>query len=149
MKKKKVLFIGLFSLLVFTSCSINDSPNPDPRIRVPHWHLIKTTGGIAGVDHEFPLETVIWTFDDANSKLMVVNKNTDDTKQDAFDAGTYPFSIKKVDDKTFLIINEDEFGEFEIDDKKRLIINQNNLSEGTGADGFVYTFHRTIEIITP
>ena len=149
---KKYLLITLSSLFILTGCSINNNnpdPDPDPQIRIIHWNLVKTTGGIAGVNDSFPLETIIWTFDEVNLKLKVENNNTDDTKQDALDSGTYDYSVKtvtEVKEKKFLNITGDEFGGFTVT-TNQLVIDQNDMSEGSGADGFIYTFKKTIEVV--
>ena len=140
---RKYFLTAISCLLLLTACSV-DNGNPDPQIVITHWNLIKTTGGVAGVNHTFPLRTVVWTFDDINLKLTVVNNNTEDTKQDALDSGTYDYSVTKKDDKTYLHISENEFGGFEIT-SSQLVIDQNDLSQGSGADGFVYTFQKTVE----
>ena len=140
---KKCFLTAIFSVLLLTGCSV-DNNNPTPQVVIAHWNLIKTTGGVAGVNHTFPLKTVIWTFDEANLKLTVVNNNTDDTKQDALDSGTYDYSVTKNNDDTYLSISENEFGGFKIT-SSQLVIDQNDLSQGSGADGFVYTFQKTLE----
>lgn len=144
----KTYFLTVVScLLLLTSCSVDDNTNiPDPQIVIVHWNLIKTTGGIAGVNDEFPIETVIWTFNETDLKITVVNNNTDDTKQDALDSGTYDYTVTNNSGETYLNIDESEFGGFEVTNTE-LVINQNDLSQGSGADGFVYTFEKTIEVV--
>ncbi|MDD7887747.1 hypothetical protein [Flavivirga sp. 57AJ16] len=141
---KKYFLTVIFGLLLLTGCSTDD--NNTPQVIITHWNLIKTTGGIAGVNDTFPLKTVIWTFDEVNLKLTIVNNNTDDTKQDALDSGTYAYSVTEKNNKTYINISTNEFGGFETT-SNQLVIDQNDLSEGSGADGFVYTFQRTTEVV--
>ncbi|MDO5989792.1 hypothetical protein Q4Q39_20510 [Flavivirga amylovorans] len=142
---KKYFLIVLSSLFLFTSCSV-DNNNPEPQTVIAQWNLIKTTGGIAGVNDEFSLKTIVWVFNEVDFEIEVENKNTDDTKQDALDSGTYSYSVKNVEGKSFLTIDGDEIGRYTITGNK-LVIDQNDQSEGSGADGFVYTFERTIQVV--
>ncbi len=144
--KKHFLTIFL-SILILTSCSIkNDTQLPDPQTVIIHWNLTKTTGGIGGVNDEFTLGTVVWTFDEIDLKITVENNNTDDTKQDALDSGTYDYSVTEAGGKTFINIVGNEFGRFAVSNNT-LVIDQNELSQGSGADGFLYTFQKTVEVV--
>ncbi|WP_303319083.1 hypothetical protein Q4Q34_00155 [Flavivirga abyssicola] len=145
---KKYFATIIFSLLLLTACSVkNDINIPEPQTVIAHWNLVRTTGGLAGVDDSFPLETVVWTFNEVDFEIEIENNNTDDTKQDALDSGTYAYSVTEANGDTFLSIDGVEFGSFTISSAAVLTIDQNNLSDGSGADGFIYTFERTLEII--
>jgi len=137
------LFIALFSLLAFTNCSTDT--NETPKAYVTYWHLVKVSGGIAGVNTIFEKDAIVWHFNDATSKLTVKNKNTNETIEDGLDTGNYTFSITEVGSDKFLNINSNEFGGFTLT-QTALVIDQNKISNGTGADGFVYTFKLVVAI---
>ncbi|NMH86429.1 LptM family lipoprotein [Flavivirga algicola] len=143
----KKFFLAMLSIITLTGCSIkSDTQLPDPQTVIIHWNLTKITGGVAGVNEEFTLNTIVWTFGVSDLKLTVENNNTDDTKQDGLDSGTYDYSITETSGKSFLNIGSNEFGRFTVTNNT-LVIDQNELSQGSGTDGFVYTFQKTIEVI--
>lgn len=142
MKKSALLILSC--IFIFSSCSTNDTP-VDNRKVIYLWHLVKVTGGVSGVDEAFDLETIVWTFNEETKKLVVENNNVDDTREDALDSGTYDFGVLDVDGKAYITINDIEFGNFVVS-QNTLIIDQNIMSTGNGADGFVYSFQRTILI---
>ncbi|WP_341216496.1 hypothetical protein [uncultured Wocania sp.] len=143
MKKSVILILSCF--FIFSSCS-NDEDPIDPQKIKYLWHLVKVTGGVAGIDEEFNLETIVWAFNDANKTLVVENNNDDDTIEDGLDSGTYEYSVLDLDGKSYLTVNNNELGSFEIS-QSALVINQNIMSTGDGADGFIYTFQRTILLV--
>ncbi len=144
---RKHFLTVLFSVIILTSCSVkNDTQLPDPQIIIVHWNLVEVTGGVVGADHTFPLETIVWDFNEIDLKLTVTNNNADDTKEDALTSGTYPYSVTNANGKTYLSITGNEFGRFVVTANK-LVIDQNDLSQGSGADGYIYTFEKTEEIV--
>lgn len=148
MKIKSIIpFICLF---ILSSCSLNTNNdlNEDPKqTKIFQWHLTHVSGGIAGVDVDYELETIIWVFNvdlNGNGTLKVENHNTEDTLQDGLDSGTYKISMNVDDVKTYLFLETNEFGEIITPTEHDLIINQNNMIDGSGADGFIYTFKRKV-----
>ena len=107
--------------------------------------MINVTGGVAGVNETYSLDTIVWAFNDATKTLVVENNNDDDTKEDALDSGTYDFDVLDTNGKTYITIDNTEFGNFVVS-QNTLLIDQNIMSTGSGADGFVYTFQRIILI---
>ncbi|WOD43820.1 hypothetical protein [Hwangdonia lutea] len=143
---KKSIIIVLSCFFMFSSCSTSENPIDPQKVKYL-WHLVNVSGGVAGVNETFSLDTIVWAFNDADKTLVVENNNDDDTIEDALDSGIYDFDvIEGASGKTFLTINETEFGNFEIS-QSALTINQNITTTGTGSDGFIYTFQRTIELI--
>ncbi len=140
--------IVLSCLFVLAGCSTNSTVDvPTQSFEIIRWNLIKTTGGIAGVNYEFSLKTVVWTFDINKQQVNVVNSNTDTTKQDALATGTYPYEEIESKGNKFLNIDGNTFGKFTFTSNDQLIIDQNERPEGTGADGFVFTFQKVVEIV--
>ena len=91
---KRNFFIALSFLFILSNCSLNDNDTNDNFEQFTlTWHLISTTGGIAGINDQFNLDTVVWIFDEPTETLTIENNNTDDTKQDLLDSGTYQFSF--------------------------------------------------------
>lgn len=144
---KRNFLIAFSFLFILTSCSLNDANNNDEaqEVILSFWHLRETSGGFAGVNDQFELDTVVWFFDETNGTVTIENNNTDDTKQDALDSGTYTYSIITGDIGLFIIVDGNELGEITID-QTNFVIDQNNTSGGVAADGFVYTFQRVNEV---
>ncbi|MFV9550559.1 hypothetical protein [Algibacter sp. PT7-4] len=136
---KKNILIILSCILIMTSCSLNDNDNATPQEIKYLWHLVKVTGGIAGVNEQFETNVITWSFNNETETLVVNNKNTDDSIEDSLDSGTYSFSVLEENNTTYLIIDDIELGSFEVSGNI-LTINQNNTSTGNGTDGFIYTF---------
>lgn len=139
MKNKFLIIISLMT--IFTNCSLNDTNDNDPIIIKTLWNLTNVSGGIAGVNNDFDLGTIIWTFSADNSTLTVINNNTDDTIEDGLDSGTYPYTIETIGDNSFLTLADNEYGKLTVSETE-LVIDQNITSTGTGADGFIFTFKR-------
>lgn len=138
---KYSLLIALFSLFTFTNCSLgNDSNNGTDITYKTYWHLINVTGGLAGIDDDFDFDEIIWHFDDDNAKLVIENNNTDDSKEDGFNSGTYTYSTTEEGINSFLFIDAAEFGSYIFTSDNEFIIDQNLTTDGDAADGFEYTF---------
>lgn len=142
---KKNILIVTCSIFAFLNCSVNNDRSINSDNVKYLWHLINVSGGIAGIDEQFELGTIVWEFNEDTSTLTVTNNNENSNVENGLDTGTYEFSVLNVDNKTYLVINSNEIGSFEIS-QNILTINQNEMSNGTGADGFIYTFQ--VEIIT-
>lgn len=142
---KRHLFLAFLGLLFFTNCSVDNDSNDTPKVYVTYWHLTNVSGGFAGVDTNFSMDKVVWHFNDATGKLTIKNTNTDETLEDGFHTGSYPFSVSEFGGDKFLNINSNEFGGFTLT-QTHLVIDQNKLSNGSGTDGFIYTFKRVTVI---
>ncbi|WP_142783187.1 hypothetical protein [Changchengzhania lutea] len=136
---KRLFFITISCFFILTNCSLNDDSSTPPQQYDSLWHLTNVSGGISGVDEDYAVETIIWSFDDATLKLTVNNNNQDDSLEDGLDSDTYDFSILETDGKSYLLIDGNELGEL-IFSQTGMIIDGNKLSTGVGADGFIYTF---------
>ncbi len=132
------LLLVLCSALILTNCSVGNDTNEQQNYK-RIWHLINVSGGISGVNENFQLETITWSFNETTSKLTVVNNNQDDAIQDGLDSGTYDYSILNEGGQSYISIGTSEFGEV-IFSQNGMQIDGNKLSTGTGADGFIYSF---------
>lgn len=143
--KRKFLACAVI-LLTLISCSLSNDNNDGPtEIVITNWNLINVTGGIAGVDHNFEIGEIIWFFDEINDVLSVTNNNPDDSLEDGLDTGNYHLLFQIIDDKIYMFVEFNEFGELIISgiDNEDMTIDQNSLSTGQGSDGFIYTFKKT------
>jgi hypothetical protein len=140
--KTQLLFI-LCSFFILTNCSTNSTPATDPLEVQIKWSLINVSGGFSGVNKQFELETIIWHFNEETSSLTVINANEDESIEDGLNSGIYTFYVLNTNDKSFLIVDNNEFGNLVIDTES-LTINQNITSEGDGADRYLYEFQRII-----
>jgi hypothetical protein len=125
-------------IVVLTSCSISSDDNT-PQIIRNEWHLKNVSGGIDGVNDDFAFSEVIWAFNETLSTLTVTNNNTDGSKEDGLDSGNYTYSLIEEGNNTFLVVDDHEIGSLTLP-TNQLIIDENLTSNGTGADGFIYTF---------
>jgi len=139
---KPYLFILVISFLSLTNCSIGNNDNTQPQVVEVYWNLINVTGGVAGVNEDYALGTIIWRFNEASGVLSVENNNTDDTKQDGLDSGNYSYSILDDNGNMFLVVDSNEIGRLTIT-ANEFVLNENETSQGSGADGFIYTFRKT------
>jgi hypothetical protein len=143
MKYYLIILLFVFGL---SSCSLNDDVNDtaiDPIEKV-EWHLLLTTGGISGVNDQFNLQTVIWSFNEITSTLIVENNNDDDTKQDFLDSGTYTYNIVTENGLGYITINDSEVGRIFFKSLNQMVIDENQLPDGSGADGFIYNFTKVL-----
>ncbi|MGE5944033.1 MAG: hypothetical protein ACM31G_06815 [Flavobacteriales bacterium] len=143
---KYYLIIACISFFTLTNCSLNDVNNDDiPQVTRILWHLKNVSGGVDGVDNDFPTNKIVWEFNNATLKLTVSNTNTDTSIEDGLDSGTYTYSINEVGSDAYISINSNEVGKITITESgNKLTINQNLKSTGSGADGYIYTFDKSI-----
>tara|TARA_R110002049_G_scaffold85844_6_gene218287 strand:+ start:14442 stop:14876 length:435 start_codon:yes stop_codon:yes gene_type:complete len=141
---KRNFLITFSFLFILTNCSIDNKDENAQQVALSFWYLINTSGGLAGVDDQFELDTVVWFFDEINGTVTVENNNTEETKQDGLDSGTYPFSILTDGGEDFIIIDGNELGKILIN-QTNFVIDQNKTSQGDLADGFIYTFQRVAQ----
>ncbi|WP_242135540.1 hypothetical protein [Aestuariivivens marinum] len=141
--KKNIIFL-LAIVLSVTSCSLKNDTDQDQQTYKSLWHLINVSGGVSGVNDSFSLGTIVWSFNETTLKLTIENDNTDDTKQDGWDSGTYDYLLDQTDSRDFLTISGTEVGELIFTSENTMIINENEKSTGTAADGLIYTLQRTL-----
>ncbi|WP_242206371.1 hypothetical protein [Aestuariivivens insulae] len=142
--KKSIIYLLAIILGITTSCSVNSDDNQDLQNYKSLWHLRNVSGGVSGVNDDFELETIVWSFDETTATLTVENNNTDDTKEDALDSGTYSYSLAQVASRNYLSIDGTEVGELTFSSQNTMVIDENELSTGSASDGFKYTFQRTL-----
>ncbi|GAB4232992.1 MAG: hypothetical protein Tsb0034_06040 [Ekhidna sp.] len=95
------------------------------------WHLMNVSGGLAGIDDRFEKEEIVWDFNE--KKVEIKNTNTDETKQDIFESGTYTYGITKEFEGYHLQIDDNNLGLITFLSTDSLIIDQRAV------DGFKYT----------
>jgi hypothetical protein len=132
--QKIMMFIFLSLLVITASCSdTNDDIND---LLDGEWHVANINGGLAGINDEYIHGTIIWSFDSQTSKLTVTNNNTANTLYDGLESEEYPYSILTKNEVLYLLIDGQEFGGITLS-QNELMLNQNELSTGSGADGFI------------
>ncbi|SFZ95093.1 hypothetical protein SAMN05428642_10717 [Flaviramulus basaltis] len=141
---KYYTLILLISFITFTNCSINNNDNDTtPIVIITYWSLDNVSGGVAGIDEDFSENTVKWIFNETTSTLNVENNNDNDTKPDGLDSGNYNYSVLQKGSNLFLIVGSNEIGRFTVS-QNQLVINENETSNGTLADGYIYTFKKIV-----
>ncbi len=100
------------------------------------WNLINVNGGLAGIDDAFDKGQIEWIFN--ASDVQVINKNTDKEKQDAFESGTYPYSVIDEGNQSYwsLQVNEINLGAITFLSQEKLVVDQRAV------DGFQYIFEK-------
>ncbi|MBJ6367341.1 hypothetical protein [Snuella sedimenti] len=144
---KRTFLIALSCVFLLTSCSVNTNDENNNQVVRYLWHIVNVTGGISGVDEQFSLDTIVWVFDELNGKLSVTNSNDDPEKEDGLDTGVYDFSIETIGGNTYLVVDDIEIGGITFPSLEEMILNENETSTGQGADGFIYSFQRTVEVV--
>ena len=132
----------LLSLITLFSCSKDDNDGYVPNTSIINdWTLVKSTGTINGINHEFTYGTIVWKFN-YNNTVNIINNNLDETLQSGFSTGTYPYTVLNNTNNTSclqqIIINTNS--EF-----KCVIISDNlmQINEG-GEDGINYYFEKVM-----
>lgn len=137
---KNFTMISLVFIMTFFSCSDNDDKSYTPNESIIHsWTLIKSSGTIAGITHEFPYGTIVWTFNIDNT-VTIKNNNTTENLQSGMPSGTYSFVINPNQtsascEKKITINTNEEFLCLAIADT------QMDINQGV-ADGINYHFER-------
>lgn len=93
---KNLKLLSLFALLILLGCNGDDDNRNDITLS-GEWKLIEVNGTIAGIRHLFVPGIIKWNFNTSNHTFTVVNNNTDETKQDVLESGTYTYSIEGND----------------------------------------------------
>lgn len=97
------------------------------------WSLVNVNGGLLGTNSNFKKETIVWNF--GNSKVIVINKNTDQTLADSFATGQYDYMVQDQNEGEVLIIEEQNLGLIQLDGNL-LTVDQRPV------DGFQLVFSR-------
>lgn len=133
MKSLKIL-IAILLVATIASCSSDDDNNVQ-LTQINSWNLARVTGGFAGVDQTFPEGLIVWTFNGDTDTVVVVNNNTDNTLNDFFDSGTYPYTIENDGTNDVISIDGIDFGVISETENELLLDHQVD-------DGFTVTFTR-------
>lgn len=141
---KNYLIVACISFFALTNCSLDSDNNSQPQVTRVLWNLKNVSGGVAGVNNDFTSGKIVWEFNTATSTVTVSNTNNTDV-EDGLSTGTYSFSVTKVGNIEYLTISSNEVGSLKFTTNDTvLIINQNEKSTGTGTDGYIYTFDKSI-----
>ena len=138
---KHLIVFSLTFFFILTNCQNDDNNSDNTDILNGQWNLINISGGIAGNNIDFENRLIFWSFNSENSTLTITNNNSDSTINDGLDSGTYSYSIQNSNGKSFLFINNSEFGNITVLDGE-LLINQNIFTNANGADGFILKLNK-------
>lgn len=137
------LIVFIFSCFTLVNCC-NDEDNSTQETPQNHaihgsWNLTNVSGGFVGIDIDYTLGEVIYTFNDTNQQLHIENNILTTGPEDIYaglDSGTYTYEIENNGETEMLYINQTLKG--------TILIFENTLSidEDISADGFLYTFNR-------
>lgn len=132
MEIRSILFV--FGLLFIFGCN-NDQLEPSQQI-YGHWNLINKSGGLAGINCTYELNEQTWTFEE---RVVTIVDHTNNTGAlcESFFEGAYSYTVQEIENKQFLLLEEDNLGRIVIANNE-LTIDQNAL----GTDGFVHRFKR-------
>ena len=125
---KNLKMLGLFAFLALFSCTDDDDTTYVPNASIINeWTLVKATGTIAGITHDFTNGTIIWKFN-PNNTVTVTNNNTNENLQSGFPTGTYNYTVNDnpatASCQKNITINLEEFGCIAVYDSQ-MDINQN------------------------
>jgi hypothetical protein len=141
MKKIKLFFLVLSALLLAGCSNDNDSggQTDDPMI-ADTWKLLAVHGGIGGIIHEFPENSVTFDFNTTAHTVAVVNNSPDGTSYGVPATGTYDYeyvtntSTPELCAET-IIIGTDDYGCAFVEGDALSLTQQY-------ADGYAYEFSR-------
>ena len=141
MKFKNILLSIFICLTIFASCN-NDNDNQnetDEHAIHGTWNLSNVTGGFVGIDIDYNLGEVVWTFNDTNNQLTIENNIMTTGPEDIYaglDSGNYTYEIQELADAEVLYIDGNMRGVISISNTTLTI------DDGVAADGFLTTFER-------
>lgn len=137
MKAKFTILISVL-FLVITSCDNDDTNSSEAQTIDGSWSLTHVQGGFAGVDDTYESGVIVWTFNDNDQSLLVVNNNPEDAIYDGLESGSYTYTISELNDEdSYLVVNSTlNLGKITLDNNTLI------LDDNPGADGFLLTLVR-------
>jgi len=108
--------VFVVSLLLLSSVSGCYSDHNDSRSTYGlegHWNLTHIGGGISGMDISIDPGIIIWTFDEHNGIVTIVNNSENDY---SFPSGTYDYQIEPNGEYISITINGVTYGSIVISD---------------------------------
>lgn len=130
---KKVTFI-LISIFFISGCTSDNS-----MMVTEKFSLINVSGGFAGINENFNAGEITWTFNKQNETLSI--KKNIQNGISGLNEGTYSYSFQNINNKRYIYLNNSEIGSV-INEADKMVINENELSTGTGADGFIFQLEK-------
>ncbi|WP_310556142.1 hypothetical protein [Flavobacterium sp.] len=88
--------IYLFLISILSSCNDNNDTNNNTPAPINAsvngtWKLIKVSGMLSGIEHNFAPGIITWTFDESSQKVTVVNTNANSNLDDVLESGIYSY----------------------------------------------------------
>ena len=125
---KPLMMFYLFLSLIL-ACTKSDTPAEEIS---GSWNLVKVRGTIAGIEQDYPIGDIIWTFDNGN---IIVRNNYTGQWNVSMTSGTYPYTID-TSKNNLLEVKSEYFGNYDI--KKDTL----NITQSLISDGIDFTFIR-------
>jgi hypothetical protein len=136
--KSRILIFAVITSIFFTDCNKDDSCNCiESHPIVGTWNLINVNGGLIGIDIDYTIGEVKWTFDDGSQELTIENNILTTGPEDIYaglDSGIYNYEIQEIGDTEKLFIDGNERGTILIMDNSLII------DDGVALDGFFSVF---------
>ena len=149
MKNRTLTLFLTLGIIAFTSCN-NDDDSSQIETLNGTWNLVESTS-FNSVNYDYEEILVTYTFNSNNSSLIVVNNAIETTdlspKPSGRLGGEYSYNIFENDGKTYLIVQNQNFGEVELgriifDQENSLTLNQTEISSGIEISDFIMNFER-------
>ena len=110
--KTIVLFLSLLFVTSLTGCFSDHYDSNDNYGLEGPWNLTHISGGVSGMNISFEPGVILWTFDEDNKMVTIVNTSEDGYS--AFESGTYSYSVERVGGNISITIDAMTFGSVEI-----------------------------------
>lgn len=135
-----LLFAGALSL---ASCSGDDTKDttPDNTPVTGTWSLVKVTGSIAGVTHEFEQGEVTWKFEENIEMIRITNTNDNTAKYSGPESGHYDYQYVANENTPQDCPVNLEVGSF-LNMGCKEVDGNTMIFTQTEADGYVFTFKK-------
>lgn len=92
---KKILSLSIIFMLCIAGCQLDDDDAViynEPA--EGSWSLINVSGTLAGLDQDIEAGVVVWTFNETDGTVTVVNNNTDNEIETFFETGIYSYVLQ-------------------------------------------------------
>ena len=134
---KAYIYLFVFSLFVLSCSNDDDQVSTNEPTLQGEWSLVNVSGGLAGVDDDFPAGLITWDFNLETQELTVINTNVELVIYDGLPTGTYSYTIETTTGSdAIIVINNQNMAVVTITATDLV------LDDGVAVDGFLLRFNR-------
>ncbi|WP_298893382.1 hypothetical protein [uncultured Psychroserpens sp.] len=134
---KSYIYLLIFTMFVFSCNNDDDGASNNESTLHGEWSLVNVSGGLAGIDDDFPVGLITWDFNLNAQELTVTNTNVELVIYDGLPTGTYDYSVMtSTGSDATIVINNVNYAVVSITSTSLV------LDEGVAADGFLLTYMR-------